>query len=73
MSIDRSSLKGEARRFLNVLISFADPDQNPDPERSTSQRYGSGSFYYHAKIGSKKNLDSYYFVTLFDFLSLKMM
>ncbi len=43
--------------------------------RTTSQRYGSGSgsgsFYDHAKIGSKKNLDSYYFVTLFDFLSLK--
>ncbi len=45
---------------------------------STSQRYGSGScsgsgsFYHHAKIvPGKKNLDSYYFVTLFDFLSLK--
>jgi hypothetical protein len=37
---------------------------------STSQRYGSGSFHQHAK-NSKKNLDSYYFVTLFDFLSLK--
>jgi hypothetical protein len=47
---------------------------------STSQRYGSGSgscsgsasgsFYYHAK-NSKKNLDSFYFVTLFEFLSLK--
>jgi hypothetical protein len=47
---------------------------------STSQRYGSGygscsgfesgSFYHHAKI-VRKNLDSYYFVTLFDFLSLK--
>ncbi len=31
---------------------------------------GSGSFYHHAKI-VKKNLDSYYFVTLYDFLSLK--
>ncbi len=30
---------------------------------------GSGSFYHLAKK-SKKNLDSYYFVTLFDFLSL---
>jgi hypothetical protein len=48
--------------------------------RSTSQRYGSGSgscsgsgsgfFYHHAKI-VRKNLDSYYFVTLFNFLSLK--
>jgi hypothetical protein len=37
---------------------------------STSQRYGSGSgsFYHHAKI-VRQNLDSYYFVTLFDFLS----
>ncbi len=37
---------------------------------STSQRYGSGSFYHHEKK-NKKNLESYYFVTLFDFLSLK--
>jgi hypothetical protein len=49
---------------------------------STSQRYGtgsgsgscsgsgSGSFYHHAKIVGK-NLDSYFVVTLFDFLSLK--
>ncbi len=49
---------------------------------STSQRYGSGSgscygsgsvsFYHHAKKAknSKKNLDSSYFVTLFEFLSL---
>jgi hypothetical protein len=59
------------------LTSVADP--NPDPpdphvfgppgSGSTSQRYG--SFYHHAKI-VKKNLDSYYFVTLFDFLSLKI-
>jgi hypothetical protein len=61
-----------------------DPDL-PDPHvfgpprsgsGSTSQRYGSGSgsgsgsFYHHA-INSKKNLDSLYFVALFDFLSLK--
>jgi hypothetical protein len=58
--------------------SVADPDP-PDPHvfgppgsgsGSTSQRYGSGSFYYHGK-NSKKSLDSYFFVTLFDFLSLK--
>jgi hypothetical protein len=71
---------------LLVRGSVADPDP-PDPHvfgppgsgsGSTGQRYGSGSgscfgsgsFYYHAKI-VKKNLDSYYFVTLFDFLSLK--
>jgi hypothetical protein len=53
------------------------PDPNPpDPHvfgppgsgsRSMSQRYGSGFFYHHAKIES----DSFYFVILFDFLSLK--
>jgi hypothetical protein len=63
--------------------SVADPDPNPDPHvfgppgsGSTSQRNGSGSgsgsgsFYHHTKI-VRKNLDSYYFVTLYDFLSLK--
>jgi len=63
----------------SIFSSVADPDPNPDPDPpdphvlgppgsvsgSTSQRYGSGS------KNSKKNLDSYYFVTLFDFLSLK--
>jgi hypothetical protein len=55
----------------------------PSGSRSTSQRYGSGSgscsgsgsgsFYHHAKIVRKTliEVDSYYFVTLFDFLSLK--
>ncbi len=43
--------------------------------RNTARRYGSGSgsgsgSFYHCK-NSKKNLDSYYFVTLLDFLSLK--
>jgi hypothetical protein len=67
------------------VTSVVDPDPNPDPPAtcfgppgsgSTSQRYGSGScsgsgsFYHHAII-VKKNLDSYYCVTLFDFLSLK--
>jgi hypothetical protein len=67
-----------------VISSVADPDP-PDPRvfgppgsGSTSQRYGSGSvscsgsgsFYHHAK-NSKKNLDSSYFVTLFEFLSSK--
>jgi hypothetical protein len=45
------------------LVRGMDPDPDSDP--------GSGSFNHHAK-NSKKNLDSYYFVTLFDFLSLKM-
>jgi hypothetical protein len=64
-----------------------DPDLNPDPpdphvfgppgSGSISQRYGSGSgyrsgsFYHFSWKNSKKNLDSYYFVTLFDFLSWK--
>jgi len=42
-----------------LQTSVADPDPNPDPRvfgppgsgsGSTSQRYGSGSFYHHAKI-----------------------
>ncbi len=69
-----------------IDVSVADPDPNPpDPHvfgppgsGSTSQRNGSGSgscsgswsFYHHAKI-VRKNLDSYYFVTSFDFLSMK--
>ncbi len=61
----------------DVAISVPDP---PDPRvfwppgsGSTSQRYGSGSgsgsFYHHVKI--IRNLESNYFMTLFDFLSLK--
>jgi hypothetical protein len=62
-----------------VICSVAYPDPNPDPDPhvfgppgsgSTSHRYGSGSFYHHGKKNNN-NLDSYYFVTLFDFLSLK--
>jgi ABC-type Mn2+/Zn2+ transport system ATPase subunit len=61
---------------LTIRDSVPGPDP-PDPHvfgppRSTSQRYGSGSgsgsgSFCHAKI--VRNLDSYYFVTLFDFLS----
>jgi hypothetical protein len=45
-----------------VFTSVADPDPNPDPDPhvfgppgsgSTSQRYGSGSVYHHAKIVRK--------------------
>ncbi len=69
------------RGFLN--ISVADPDP-PDPHvfgppvsGSISQRYGSGfgsgsgSFYLSSCKNSKKTLESYYYVTFFDFLSLK--
>jgi hypothetical protein len=41
------------------LVRGMDPDPAPDPDLSSSCK------------NSKKNLDSYYFVTLFDFLSLK--
>ncbi len=53
-----------------ILISVPDPDPRvfwPPGSGSTSQRYGSGS----SCKNNKKNLESYYFVTLFDFLSLK--
>jgi hypothetical protein len=65
--------------MLILRSSVADPDP-PDPQAfeppGSGSQYisgsgsGSGSFYPHAKI-VRKNLDSYYFVTLFDFLSLK--
>jgi hypothetical protein len=72
--------------LTSVVDPNPDPDP-PDPHvfeppgsGSTSQRYGSGSgscsgsgsgsFCHHAKI-VRKNLVSYYFGTLFDFLSLK--
>jgi hypothetical protein len=43
--------------YLNPLVRGMDPDSAPDPDSSCKN--------------SKKNLDSYYYVTLFDFLSLK--
>jgi hypothetical protein len=68
---------------MSVKSSVANPDPNPDldppdpyvfgPPGSGSicQRYGSGSGSFTSWKISKKNLDSYNFVTLFDFLSLK--
>jgi hypothetical protein len=41
------------------LVRGMDPDPVPDPDPSSSCK------------NSKKNLDSYNFVTLYDFLSLK--
>jgi hypothetical protein len=59
-----------------VCDSVPDPDP-PDPHvfgppgsGSTSQRYGSGSFYHHAKI-VRKTLIPTIFLLFFDFLSLK--
>jgi hypothetical protein len=61
--------------YRTLYTSVADPDPNPPDlyvfrppgsgSGSISQRYGSesGSFYHHAKI-VRKNLDSYYFVTI---------
>jgi hypothetical protein len=46
--------------------SVADPDPyvlGPPGSGSVSKRYGFGSFYHQAKIASKKNLDSYCFLT----------
>jgi hypothetical protein len=54
---------------LFFVGSVADPDPNPDP----LVRGMDPEFPDHSTImqKSKKNLDSYYFVTLFNFLSLK--
>jgi hypothetical protein len=64
-----------------LLASVADPDPNPDPHVFGPPGSGSGSTSQRVWIririllssckNSKKNLDSYYFVTLFDFFSLK--
>jgi hypothetical protein len=56
-----------------IGCSVADPDPNPDPlDPHVLGPPGSesGSFYHSIK-NCKKNLDSYFFDTLFDFLSLK--
>jgi hypothetical protein len=45
--------------FFTLKSSVADPDPH------VFGPSGSGSFYHHAK--TEKNLDSYYFVTPFDF------
>jgi len=47
-----------------VWGSVTDPDPNPDPSDPCVLGLSSSK-------NSKKNLDSYYFVTLFEFLSLK--
>ncbi len=74
----QAHLQAVLRIRIHMFLGLPDPDPHvfgPPGSGSTSQRYGSGSgsFYHHAKI-VRKNLievDSYYFVTLFDFLSLK--
>jgi hypothetical protein len=71
------------KQALIVNTSVADPNLDPDPpdphvfgppgSGSISHRYGSGSGSGSLSSckNSKKNIDSYYFVTLFDFLSLE--
>jgi hypothetical protein len=50
--------------FLWVIFALLDPD--PDPQ------FECGSMRIRIRIRNpEKNLDSYYFVALFDFLSLK--
>jgi hypothetical protein len=65
----------DQRKYYSAVPCVADPNPHvfgPPGSGSISQRYGSGSgsFYHHANI-VRKTFDSYYFVTLFDFLSLK--
>ncbi len=66
-------------RWLTINVADLDPNPDPDPHvfgpcgsgsGSTSQRYGSGSFYYKAKI-VKKTLISTVLWRLFDLLPLK--
>ncbi len=69
---------------ISIPVSVADPDP-PDPRvygppgsasGSISQRYGSGSgsgSFHHQANKSKKNLDSYCFVTSFSLFIFEMM
>jgi hypothetical protein len=56
-------------KSISVGCSVADPDpnQDPDPHVFWASRI---RILLSSCENSKKNLDSYYFVTLFDFLSL---
>jgi hypothetical protein len=54
---NKAVLRIQIRMFLDLLDP--DPDQDPDPS------------IIKKKKNSKKNLDSYCFVTFYDFLSLK--
>jgi hypothetical protein len=51
----------------NTSSSVPDPDPNPDPDPPDPDPPDLLS----SCKNNKKNLESYYFVTLFDFLSLK--
>jgi hypothetical protein len=65
------------RNFSNAKSSVGDPDLDSDPgvfgppgSGSTSQRYGSGSFYHQAKK-VRKPLVPTVLLLLLDYLSLK--
>ena len=65
-------LRIRIRIRIHVFLGLQDPDpdplvrgMDPDPDRAPNPDQSSCK-------NSKKNLDSYYFVTLFDFLSLKI-
>jgi hypothetical protein len=55
-------------RRIRMFLGLLDPD--PDPLIRGTYRYGSGSFYHHAKI-VRKTLIPTVFRLLFYFLSLK--
>jgi hypothetical protein len=65
------SLKAVFRIRIHMFLSLQDPDpdplvrgMDPDPDQAPNPDQSSCK-------NSKKNLDSFYFVTFFDFLSLK--
>jgi len=55
---------------LKLMRIHADPDTDPDP-KPWSEVWIRIRILLPLCKNSKKNLDSYYFVTIFDFLSLK--
>jgi hypothetical protein len=67
----------KSNNFLTLPPGVPDPNPEPDPHvfgppgsGSTSQRYGSGSFYHQAKIVRKTLIPNVLWLLL-DFLSLK--
>jgi hypothetical protein len=55
--------------IVHMFLGLPDPD--PDPLFRCMDPDPDPSIIMQKLKNSKKNLDSYYFVTLFDFLSLK--
>jgi len=70
-----SALRGTVHR-IHVFLGLQDPDPDPlvrgmDPDPDPALDPGPDPSIIMQKKNSKKILDSYNFVTLFDFLSLK--